>query len=315
MNSKENLLKAKSMYENNEEVTLKEVSEVFNINSKTFSKFLKSSGVIVRRGYNPSIKKYIKGKEMYLNGNSINYISKELDISRSRFSQYLKKSGIDVKHMRHKIYFKNDVFKKIDTEEKAYWLGFLYADGYIRSGKRCGIEIGLSENDVGHLYKFRDFLDTTHKVSFRKNKLGNSCRISIEDGQIHSDLIKLGCTPKKSLTLTFPTNKQVPKSLHRHFIRGYFDGDGGITFTEKTTSINILGTKEFLNGIKRSVKLLEDKKLYPMRYDDTNKNTFRIQFEGKKDIKCFLEYLYKDSQVYLDRKYEKYINFVCRPTQ
>lgn len=251
MNNKENLLKAKSMYENNENMTLKEISEKFNINSSTFSKFLKDNGVIVRRGHNPNIKKYIKGKELYLEGNSINYISKELDICRNRFSQYLKRNGVDVKQMHHKIYFKNDVFKKIDTEEKAYWLGFLYADGCIRSGKRCGVEIGLSENDVGHLYKFRNFLDTTHKISFRKNKLGNSCRISVEDAQLHSNLIELGCTPKKSLTLTFPTEDQVPKCLHKHFIRGYFDGDGGMTFTEKTTSINILGTKEFLNGIKK----------------------------------------------------------------
>lgn len=303
------------MYENNLEMTLNEVSKAFDIKSKELSKYLKENGVVVRRCYKPSAEKYKNGKEMYLNGSSINYITKKLGISSSRFSNYLKDNGIEVKQMRHKIYFKNDTFNKINTEEKAYWLGFLYADGNVRSGDRSGMEIGLSKKDVNHLYKFRDFLESAHKISFRKNKLGESCRISISDAQMHSDLINLGCTPRKSLTLKFPTYNQVPKHLHRHFIRGYFDGDGGITITEKTTSINILGTKEFLEGIKKYVKTLENKKLYPMRYDEKNKNTFRIQFEGKKDIKCFLEYLYKDSQIYLDRKYEKYINFVCRPTQ
>lgn len=313
MSKKEILLKAKSIYESNDYITLKEISDELKINSKTISKFLKENGIEIRRGYNPKIKEYIKGKEMYLNGSSIHHISKELGICRNRFSNYLKRNGIQVDPMKHKIQFNNNIFNVIDNEQKAYWLGFLYADGYVRNGKRCSVEIGLSEKDKNHIYKFRQFLNSDHKISFKKNKLGNSFRISVEDPIFYEDLVRLGCTPRKSLTLRFPTENQVPKILHKHFIRGYFDGDGGITMTEKTKSINILGTKEFLNGIKNAVPLLQNKKLYPLKYNDTNKNTFRIQFEAIKDIKCFLEYLYQDSNIYLDRKYEKYINFVCRP--
>lgn len=313
MNKLELLKEAKNIYLNDESLTLKSVGEKLKINPDRLSEYLKENGIKIRRGYNPKIKIYQVGMKRYLNGESISKISKELNICRNRFSQYLKKQGIEVIQMRNKINFNNSLFETIDTEEKAYWLGFLYADGYIRGDGRKGIELSLSHVDKKHILKFRDFLESKHKISFRESKLGKSYRLSIEDSILHESLMRQGCIPKKSLILTFPTEKQVPKCLLKHFIRGYFDGDGGICFTQKTTSINILGTNEFLSELKNNVEVLKDKNLYPLKYNNNYKNTFRIQFEGKKDIYDFLTYLYKDSNIYLDRKYEKYINFVCRP--
>lgn len=312
MRDKELLLKAKSIYESSTDITLKEVSSEIGISSERISKFLKDSGVEIRKGHNPNTEKYKIGKTMYLNGFSIGHISKELGICRNRFSQYLKKNKVEVIQLRHKIRFNNTVFETIDTEAKAYWLGFLYADGCVGSN-RSQVELGLSIKDESHVYKFRDFLESSHKISEKDSKMGRASRIIIEDKLLHSSLIKLGCVPKKSLILKFPSNKQVPNYLIKHFIRGYFDGDGGFTYTDKTVSINILGTGEFLSELKKQVDVLNNKKLYPMRYDDKNKNTFRIQFESKKDIKTFLDYIYKDSNIKLERKYEKYIKF-CLPS-
>ena len=291
--------------------TIRNISKKVGISEYRISSYLKNNGVVIRKGYKKSLEKYKMGKELYLKGNSICHISKVLGISRSRFSQYLKKESVDIKQLPHKIKFNNTVFEKIDTEEKAYWLGFLYADGCIGKN-RSQIELQLSKKDKVHVYKFRDFIKSTHKISLKNNKLGSSYRIIIEDENMHRDLIKLGCTPRKSLTLKFPTEEQVPKSLLPHFIRGYFDGDGGFSNTGKTLCVNILGTKEFLEGLKKEVVILNNKKIYPMSYKDNNKNTYRIQFGSRKDIEIFLDYIYKNSNINLDRKYEKYKNFVCR---
>lgn len=293
------------------ERTLKSISEEVGISTYRLSKYLKSKGIKIEKSRKAIKDKYIIGVEMYKNGKSTMQISKELGVDRYRFSQYMKRQGVYVVERPQKILFDNDVFENIDTEEKAYWLGFLYADGSIRYDRKM-IELGLSIKDEGHLYKFRSFLNSKHKISHKDNKLGKSCRISISDIKLYDDLIKQGCKPKKSLTLIFPTEKQVPKHLHRHFIRGYFDGDGGITLTEKTVSINILGTKEFLEGIKIHVDILKNKTLYPLKYNRLDKNTYRIQFEGINDIHLFLEYIYKGSSVYLDRKFNKYLEFICR---
>lgn len=236
---------------------------------------------------------------MYLNGISTIQISKELNISRSRFSDYLKKEGIIVNKLPHKKEINENIFKKIDTEEKAYWLGFLYADGCVSSGDRNDIELSLQLSDKEHLQKFKEFLGFGGKLitdSYR-------CRVSFKNKTIKSDLIKLGCTPKKSLTLKFPSNEQVPKELIPHFIRGYLDGDGCICCTQKTKNVNILGTKNILENICDYSKLPKER-----IYKSTSKSDkiFRLELNSKKDILNFCKYVYKDATIYMERKYKKY---------
>ena len=173
-------------------------------------------------------------------------ICKKHNISREYASKILKEQGIS---LRKKISSDDTLFEKIDTEEKAYWLGFLYADGNVYyNEKRVSyrIELGLAEKDLNHLEKFKKFLNCTNEIKYRQNI--KAYRIMIGSKKMCNDLIKLGCVPNKSLILTFPTEDQVPLELQRHFIRGYFDGDGCITYRKSGSSpgINMLGNLEFL---------------------------------------------------------------------
>ena len=130
-------------------------------------------------------------------------------------------------------------FEKIDSEEKAYWLGFLYADGYI-SFSENKIELSLAEKDVHHIEKFRDFLGINNRICYRPSV--KAYRLSFRSDKCKQDLINQGCTPRKSLTLKFPTSKQVPYELIRHFIRGYFDGDGWFSNTKCCFQVGLIGT-------------------------------------------------------------------------
>ena len=138
-------------------------------------------------------------------------------------------------------------FEIIDTEEKAYWLGFLYADGSVGS-KEDKIELGLAEKDLKHIEKFRDFMNITNKISYREST--RSYRISFRSSKCKQDLINKGCIPKKSLILEFPNEKQVPNNLIKHFIRGYFDGDGSIAKNKNKVRATIISTEDFCWGIK-----------------------------------------------------------------
>lgn len=60
------------------------------------------------------------------------------------------------------------IFENIDTEEKAYWLGFLYADGCVGS-KESKVELSLAEKDLRHMEKFRSFIGIENKISYRPN--------------------------------------------------------------------------------------------------------------------------------------------------
>lgn len=202
--------------------------------------------------------------------------------------------------------FHSDIFSKIDSEEKAYWLGFLYADGYIAKGKgNYRIELGLAKQDYNHLVKFRKFIGKNNTISYR-NKT-SSYRYSFRDKQIHQDLVNLGCTNAKSLILTFPTEVQVPKELQSDFIRGYFDGDGSLWFS-KDINCSILGTKDFLKGLQNCYADIQFNSIVPIHYDRPDKGQ-RIMICGNKKSMKFLDYIYQNATVYLDRKYHKYLYF------
>lgn len=202
------------------------------------------------------------------------------------------------------------IFETIDTEEKAYWLGFLYADGSVGSADNR-IELGLAEKDVGHIEKFRNFIGIPNKISYRPST--KSYRYSFRSIPCKTDLIKQGCVPKKSLILEFPTEQQVPKELIRHFIRGYFDGDGWFTNTPDCFQVGIIGTENFIKGFLDSIEI-ENKsnKIFDVHREDGAK---RYVFGAYQDVLNFLNWIYKDSNIYLDRKYEHYLDFINNGSQ
>lgn len=214
--------------------------------------------------------------------------------------------------------FDKNIFDTIDTEEKAYWLGFIYADGNISSHKegvkkRYSFELSLSNNDINHLKKFKEFIKSNKEL--KVSTAGNlykylRCRICISNKHLWNVLNSYGCVPKKSLTLKFPKiSIFFSKDLIRHFIRGYFDGDGCISYNNKShteMSISLLGTKDFLEELQRNLPLEKENKIYK----EKNKKVYQLSFQRSRGI-YILNYLYKDAKIYLDRKYKRYKEY-CR---
>lgn len=203
------------------------------------------------------------------------------------------------------------LFEKIDSELKAYWLGFLYADGSVGSTD-YRIELGLAEKDLHHIEKFKNFIGLDNKICYRSNT--KSYRYSFKDKIFKEILIKQGCTPKKSLTLKFPTKEQVPKKLIRHFIRGYFDGDGHFTNTPSCFEAGFIGTEDFIKGVLANVPegLKLDSTIKGVHRKDGAK---RYSFYSYQDVKRFLDFIYKDANIFLDRKYEHYLDFIQNGSQ
>lgn len=196
-------------------------------------------------------------------------------------------------------------FEVIDNEEKAYWLGFLYADGSIGS-KEDKIELGLAEQDLKQIEKFRNFIGINNKISYREST--KSYRFSFRSSKCKQDLIKQGCVPKKSLILEFPTSIQVPQELIRHFIRGYFDGDGWFTNTDKCFQVGLIGTEKFIQGFLNTIENInKTNKIFNVHRENGAK---RYIFSAYQDVLNFLNYIYSDCNIYLERKYNHYLNFI-----
>ncbi len=204
---------------------------------------------------------------------------------------------------QYRIVKNEDIFSEIDNEYKAYWLGFLYADGSVSAnGNR--VELGLAAKDLDHIIKFKNFIDIDNKIAYREKT--NSYRYSFKNKKIKQDLIKQGCVPQKSLVLKFPNQNQVSNNLIHHFMRGYIDGDGYIMNTEKSKGIGFIGTESFiLSAIQ--VFNLKPNKIHNVHREDGAK---KYQLAAKKEMMEFLHLLYNNAKIYLDRKYEKYLSLI-----
>lgn len=250
-----------------------------------------------------AIEEYKQGKL------SLAKVAGKHQIDRTHLSNILKRLGIQIINRQNLPRVNETVFDKIDTEEKAYWLGFMFADGFILSTDNT-IGLDLAEKDFSHLEKYKRFLEFTGELKISNTNFPNSKRVRLEFGSKYMKqiLIQYGCTPKKSLTLKFPDiNIFSNKELVKHFIRGYVDGDGCLTFQNKEHTIpalDILGTEEFLTELSKHIPIkCTVSKCY-------NKRLFHINFTRRRAYEL-TKYIYKDSTVYLDRKKNKYEEY-CR---
>jgi len=239
--------------------------------------------------------------ELYLQGKSLRKIEELTGIPRKRVSRLLKEAGHEVKARskgttgKRKYALNENIFEVIDTEEKAYWLGFLYADGYVGFNK---LELALGIKDKQHLEKFQKFMGTDAPITERVIGNSTSCRINICSNKLLSDLEKHGCTQAKSMTLTFP---ELPEELTHHFMRGYFDGDGCCYIRKDGSPVwSLVGTESFLESYQDILVGLGANK-NPKRHGNCGE-AWEIRYGGKNIVTTISQFLYKDATIYLERK-------------
>ena len=240
---------------------------------------------------------------------SLTKLAEREGITRYTLTKHLKELGVQIVNKQNRPKFNENIFDTIDIEEKAYWLGFIFADGYIgstpiREDKKSiyNFELSLQLSDLSYLEKFKSFIQYENPITTDSYR----CRIMIANKHLWTTLNSYGCTPRKSLTLMFP-NKEIFKELNliKHFIRGYFDGDGGFTrYVNKHTvspHLQIIGTQDFLANIA-NYSLINGK----LRHDKRHSSETMIFEYSKDDGIKFVAFLYEDATIYLDRKYKLY---------
>jgi hypothetical protein len=235
-------------------------------------------------------------------------VERRTGISYHVIKKYLISLGITIIPRNHKFFCDDSFFDKIESEEQAYFLGLLCADGCVRDNKT--IYIYLQESDLSILQKFKKSINFNGNIVLKpKNnkKCQNGYYINIYSEKMYYALIKLGCTPRKSLTLKFPTSDQVPDHLIHHFIRGYFDGDGCIHISKKGQHhFNIVGTFEFIDKLNEVFSNRIGIDRLNLSKDKRCKNNFMYQTAGNLLVYKIYNFLYKNANFFIDRKYEKF---------
>lgn len=203
-------------------------------------------------------------------------------------------------------------FKVIDTEEKAYWLGFIYADGYVVYNKKQGnyeLGIELNEIDIEHLKKFNKCFNNGFKISTRQKtqKSGNiidMCNIRLYSKDLVEDLMNNGIVPNKTYSEVFPIIED--EKLFFHFLRGYIDGDGSYVVAKVKTSKRVIEYPRITitgNNRKCLEYILERLQEYNISsHIIKDRNNFRLEISQKQSCKEIIEKLYFESNISLDRK-------------
>ena len=246
-----------------------------------------------------------------------NILHDKFGYSKTTITRILKKYNINTRSKGgvRKYSINEDYFEKIDTEEKAYFLGFLYSDGN-NYKKRNVVKINLQEKDKYILEKLSTFIyNDLKKLRFIRNireSHQNLSYLEITNKKISNDLIDLGCVPKKSKILKFPTEEQVSKDMLRHFIRGYFDGDGSVFLrkSDKQLYTNFLGTFSVLEGISKILCVEANLKNNKIIECKNSIGTYRITYGGNENANKFLNFIYKNSTIHLDRKYNRFVEIL-----
>ena len=249
-------------------------------------------------------------QQLYATGLSCQKIANQLNCSESYINKKLR--SLNITKRSNSIYrrrpWNENFFSLINTEEKAYWLGFLYADGCVHNKSNGQKLVTLVVKDKEVIEKFIKALDGNFEVKQYNDTYG----IYLTSKIMFNDLCKLGCIPRKSLILKFP---KIKEDLKNHFIRGYFDGDGSVFITNpqnrnktnttyKSIGIGICGTNELLTDLSKFAPINAPKK------DKRKKgNIWYSSTSGTNKALTFYNYLYKDATIWLDRKKNKFENY------
>lgn len=193
------------------------------------------------------------------------------------------------------------------TQESCYWAGFLAADGCIDVNGTIRIE--LAGKDSRHVEKFKTFCKSEHTISH--NTLKNSYKVGFCSNKIKDDLyFNYSLTVDKTHNLSLP---ELDIDKYSHYIRGFFDGDGCITefFNNRpTATFRVFLTSGSIDFLENLLILLKTNEItVGGSIQKKAANCWHIQL-GVKDSTSFLNWIYKDASVYLDRKYLKYVDLI-----
>ena len=306
----ENLELAKKMYLEDGKL-ISSIVKQLNIDKNSFIEYLKEFGYYVTEKTRPSTAKKIRAalEECQISNESVTKIAKKYNLTPTLLVNIVKQYFDNV-NVVGKPKFNEHIFDVIDTEEKAYWLGFLYADGYItqpheeRQAPQFGFEVSTRDKEL--LVQFQKDLETNTPIHVYKKEKSTykhnypMGRISISSKHLVNSLAKWGVIPNKTYFIKFPDF--LPEDLLWAFLRGYSDGDGTIFCAcGKYLTWELCGTKEFLEGL---LHFLNKDLKFSQRWPERDVNNYQVSIRDSQGE--ILSKLYENATIFLNRKYQKF---------
>ena len=260
--------------------------------------------------------------EDYLSGLSSEQLSERYGMSSVAIRNYLKKKGIEIRSAYDAIYderraspytFNEHWLDELDCPEKFYFLGFFAADG-CNFKKQNEAKIKLQRGDLELLEKFKNLLESDRPIYEVYDKPNGSRRESYSSNlrltskYFCSRLEELGLPERKTYSLHFPD--YIPEKYLRDYVRRVFDGDGSIIINQvgkARGASDIAGHPCFLKELKT---VIENTLPINIVFYQISETCAHLKINRQEDIKLFMDWMYKESSLYLERKFQTYQEFL-----
>lgn len=291
-----------------------QLEKEYKVSNSLVAKWIRQSGNEVRNMSDAVSLPFLEVKqeaiELYKEIGNASEVARQLGVNHVSVCNWIRDAGLELEYKFYDV--NHNFFSNIDTEDKAFCLGYILADGCIR--QRSGsyiLSMSVAKKDKDILEKVSKAMESTYPIHERQPQTSVikttgqivkgdiQCILQISSRQLFDDLVSLGITPNKSL-IAKPI--KVRDDLQRHFWRGIVDGDGSLSLSKGKLEMALYGTEDICKGFS---KFLGYNEKYV--YDKGNIKYFRAL--NNKTL-YNIHKLYHNASIYLDRKYYVYVKYL-----
>lgn len=306
-------------------LTLAQVGAICGVSDTAILRLLRKRGI--ERRPPPTSPKFGEAEArkiaaLYQAGTSADEIAKGMGVACGTITSTLRRLGVEQRshaESRRRYQCDHDFFSNIDNEEKAYWLGFVAADGYVtkaKPGNNPELKVSLAIADKRHLYRLKDSLRSTYPIyeydyskRVRTGKATPYASFLVRSERLAADLTRYGIVPAKTHSIRWP---QLRDDLLRHYLRGVFDGDGHWGAPGSNMSFRLTSNRLFLEGCQGYLMLacgLRRTKLSE-RQDKWKGTVPTLIYGGRNQVSRIFHLMYDDATIWLPRKRGKAAPYV-----
>lgn len=286
-------------------ILAKDIAKIYDVSTSSIVRALEKNGIFSRNLLPMTDENIQLLLNEYINGKTLEEIAKEYKVSSSTVSDLLKSNNIKLRPAYKTRYNLNEsYFDEINTPEKAYIIGMLAADGNVHKNT---ITLSLQEKDKHILEEINKLVGSNRPLHFIKMDVGkNKWALVITNKYMAQQLKEKGIVERKSLILEFP--QCITDELLPHFLRGLLDGDGTIGSTRYC--VGYTNTIMLLSTIAEKVENLLNIHFYLRKEHCDNDVTYSMGIYKQDHCIEFLNYIYKNSTIHLNRKYQLYQKYI-----
>jgi hypothetical protein len=267
------------------------------------SHYIKQVGGYIRGSRNFTDEQESEIAKRYMSGESTREIARKLGLpGKDTILGSLRRQNITQRCPadRNRLYSLDENAFDVITPEAAYWWGFLYADGNIN---KRSVVLALKWDDFAHVEKFKEFMRSEAPTKKYGHKIGRdvhyACHLNITSQHLARRLTELGIVPHRTRFDCVKDN--LPQDMIRHWIRGFFDGDGTIHNARGQFGVGFMGSLEVVEWVRENIPCVDKSKRI---HKHCISNVFYLNFNGNNISRKITNYLYDGQTLYMDRKHK-----------